>query len=361
MIVLETVQANLLLEKIKSIGGEGRNSDVYIAQDLQLNTYLVAKEITKESLEQQQVENYFLEAQLLNDASHPHIMPIRYAAQDKERIYITMPYYSKGSINSLLDERMLTVREIVKYSLDFLSGLLFIHIKGMLHLDIKPTNIIINDCDRAILTDFGLSRYLNEYGLAEQKSVYVKHISPQSFITNSRTIQDDIYQAGLTIYRMCNGNDNFTKQLNNYITEDGMDGQRFKEDIFKEVFPDRKTYLPHIPNKLKMVISKMLFADTEKRYSNVLDVINHLSLIDENLDWEYNYNKEKNVCSWFLETENNKYTMNLYESNGNYVTTGIKYMKKSKKENKIRDWNNNYTTLENAYKGIEKLLKQVKI
>ncbi|MGW5983400.1 serine/threonine-protein kinase [Bacillus mycoides] len=361
MIVLETVQANLSLEKIKSIGLEGRNSDVYIAKDPQLNTFLVAKEITKESLKSQEIQNYFLEAQLLNEASHPHIMPIRYAAQDTEKIYITMPYYSQGSINSLLDERMLTVREILKYSLDFLSGLLFIHIKGMVHLDVKPTNIIINDCDRAILTDFGLSRYLNEYGLAEQKSVYTKHISPQYLMTNSRTIQDDIYQAGITIYRMCNGNDDFENQLGNYIVDHGIDVEKFKTDILNEAFPNRKTYLPHIPKKLRAVISKTLFADTSHRYSNVLDVINDLSLIDENLDWEYNYDKDKNIRSWFLETENNNYTMNLHESNGNFVTTGIKYLKKSKRQNQIRDWNTNYTSLDNAYKGIEKLLKQVKI
>ena len=83
----------------------------------------------------------------------------------------------------------------------------------MLHLDVKPTNIIINDADRALLTDFGLSRYLNEYGLAEQELGYVKHISPQYLETTSRTMQDDIYQAGLTLYRMCNGNKNWKNSM----------------------------------------------------------------------------------------------------------------------------------------------------
>ena len=201
----------------------------------------------QKSLDEQQVENYFLEAQMLNATSHPHIMPVRYAAQDENKIYITMPYYEKGSINSLINNRMLTVREIIKYSLDFLSGLLFIHIKGMLHLDVKPTNIIINDADRALLTDFGLSRYLNEYGLAEQELGYVKHISPQYLETTSRTMQDDIYQAGLTLYRMCNGNKELEKQYVPYIQGGRIDVPKFGQALINEEFPNRKLHLPHIP------------------------------------------------------------------------------------------------------------------
>ncbi|AQY42434.1 serine/threonine-protein kinase [Bacillus thuringiensis] len=360
MIVLEHIKANLSLEKIKSIGGEGRNSEVYIIKDSQLNALLVAKEIKKESLDVGEIKTYFLEAQLLNDASHPHVMPVRYAAEDEEKIYITMPYYEKGSINSLLNERMLTVREIIKYSLDFLSGLLFIHIKGMLHLDIKPTNIIINDSDRAIITDFGLSRYLNEYGLAEQGFGYNKHVSPQYFETSSRTIQDDIYQAGVTLYRMCNGNEEFERQFNNYCTDDGIDYPRLREGLFNEEFPNREVYLPHIPKKIRNIISKSICADASQRYSNVLDMINDLSRIDEKLDWEYNYNTEENIRSWFLDTENNQYTLSLCENNGGYLTNGLKLFKKSGKTNRVSEWNNVYTSLEEAYKGIEKLLNKLK-
>ncbi|ONG66653.1 hypothetical protein BKK42_29010 [Bacillus cereus] len=356
---MDKVTATLSLEKIKSIGGEGKNSEVYIAKDSQLDALLVAKEITKKSLDKQQVKNYFLEAQMLNAANHPHIMPVRYAAQDEDKIYITMPYYEKGSINSLINNRMLTVREIIKYSLDFLSGLLFIHIKGMLHLDVKPTNIIINDSDRALLTDFGLSRYLNEYGLAEQELGYVKHISPQYLETTSRTVQDDIYQAGLTLYRMCNGNGELDKQYALYFQDGCIDGPRFGQAVMNEEFPNRKFYLPHIPKKLRDIVTKALYTDVSKRYLTVLDMINDLSVIDENLDWQYNYNKEENICSWFFENANNTYTLSLCEVNGNYATSGIRYLKKSRKTNNVSKWRKNYTSLESAYKEIEKFLKEV--
>lgn len=103
------------------------------------------------------------------------------ATEDDQNIYITMPYYEKGSINSLIDKEMLSTREILKYSIDFLSGLMFLHIKELVHLYIKPTNVMLNDSNRAISTDFGLSRYLNENGLANQEFQYRIHRSPESF------------------------------------------------------------------------------------------------------------------------------------------------------------------------------------
>lgn len=353
MFIYNGIEAHLSLNKWKSIGGEGRNSKVHIAHDPQLNEALVLKEITKKSLDDQKVTDYFLEAQILNEANHPHIMPICYAAQDKDNVYITMPFYEKGSVNTLMEQKPLTVREIIKYSLDFLSGLLFIHVKGMLHLDLKPTNIIVNDNDRAILTDFGLARYLDENGFASQEWQYTQHRSPESYNTTDKTVLDDVYQAGLTLYRMCNGNEVFKNQHKIVVEGNNFEREKIIEAIQKGVFPDRKFYLPHIPKKLRGIINKAMHIDPDKRYKNVLEIINALSKIDENLDWEYTQNNDANKHSWCLDKEKSQITISLEKTNDEWKTSTQKLTKASGRTTNISGMNAVFGNEEEAFKFLE--------
>ncbi|BCB03515.1 serine/threonine-protein kinase [Bacillus sp. KH172YL63] len=354
MIKVNQVKAHLSLDKWRNIGEEGKNSDVWIARDKQLEQVLILKKITKKSLDQQLVEDYFAEAKILNESRHPHIMPVYYSAEDNENVYITMPYYSNGSLNGLMNKRFLSVREIIRYSLDFLSGLLFTHIKGLLHLDIKPTNLIINDSDRILLTDFGLSKYLNETGSVEQLWQYVAHRSPESYDTVDRTISDDIYQAGLTLYRMCNGNELFKEQFDHFKSQ-GQDV--LKRAVQKGEFPSRRTYKPHIPLKLIKVINKMLHPDPDKRYKEVLSIINDLSKIDEMLDWYYS--EDENI-QWVLESENSFLTVFLENDNGEWLTRAEKYVKSSQRNMKQTKFKGSFKNIDKALRFIAESLKNHK-
>lgn len=356
MLKLKEVKAHLTLDKWKQIGEEGRNSDVWIARDKQIEQMLILKIITKESLRQQFVDDYFIESKVLNDSIHPHIMPTYYSAEDEENIYITMPYFQSGSLNSIIDKKMLTVREIIKYSLDFLSGLLFIHIKGLLHLDIKPSNIIIDDTDRAILTDFGLSRYLNERGFAEQPLQYNTHRSPEAYITNDRTQYDDIYQAGLTLYRLCNGNSSFQIQYKQLRLRHNNDNTAIIKEIEKGKFPDRQNYLPHIPNQLKRIINKMLQVDVSKRYKDVLTIINDLGKIKNMLDWQYCYSDKYKTMTWTNTNNTAVHTGKLQKDNDVYLTSGSKYVKKSGNTLNQNIFKGDFDSLDMALKFIQETL-----
>ncbi|MCY7694273.1 serine/threonine protein kinase [Bacillus altitudinis] len=358
MIKINHVKPHLSLDKWKRIGDvEGKNSEVWIARDTQLEQVLILKKITKESLDQQSVEDYFAEAKILNTSKHPHVMPIYYSAENDENVYITMPYYANGSLNTVLNKRFLTTREIIRYSLDFLSGLLFIHIKGLIHLDIKPTNVIIDDTNKALLTDFGLSKHLNENGFANQRRQYVAHRSPEAYVTTDKTVQDDIYQAGLTLYRMCNGNSDFKTQFDLLKTSCNSD-EEFIKKIQRGEFPNRKSYLPQIPVKLRRIINKMLHTDIDKRYKDVLSIINDLSKIDEKMDWRYDIIEEEREFVWSLDNPSSIVTVRVEENEGKYLTSVKKYVKNSgNTQNQPRHNKGNDTLLE-ALAHLETVLSQ---
>jgi len=151
----------------------------------------------------------------------------------------------------------------------------------------NPTNILLDETGKTTLTDSGLSLHMDENGIAEQGVNYRMHADPEWYLHSGRTVQSDIYQIGLTIYRLCNGVGILSQQLGSMsiTTIDEL-----KQNVLKGKFPDRKYFMPHIPKKLQKVILKALEVDSNKRYNNTIEMMNDLGIIDNNLDWIFTGN-----------------------------------------------------------------------
>lgn len=299
------ISPNVNLKVIKKIKSEGVNSNLYLVEDTQLGCKFILKQISKKKLKY--ADKYFDESKKIYRCNHPNIMNINTASQDENNIYITMPYLERGSLYNLLENKNLTIREVIKYSLDFLSAIQYIHSLGIIHCDIKPNNVLINDNDNAILTDFGSALYLNNSGNARLRNVYYKHIAPEQCTNSIIDKKIDIYQIGTTLYRMCNGNEEYNNQARKY-----KDLNSLKIACAKGKFPIRKKYLPHIPREIISIIEKCLMIDPRDRYEDVLEIMNDLSSISRNLDWRYK-KLEKNDFVWELEDKNYNTYIRLYK------------------------------------------------
>ncbi len=289
------INSKLNLKVLQKINSEGVNSNLYLVEDEQLNMKMILKQIDKKKLKE--YDKYFDESKKVSCLKHQNIIDIKYATYDDEYVYITMPYYKKGSLNQILDKRGLSIREIIKYSIDFLSAIYYMHDNNIIHCDIKPNNILISDSNEAVLSDFGSSIQLDLNGRARLKNVYYKHISPQQCFTSVVDLSVDIYQIGTTLYRMCNGNEEYNLQLKKYKNLNEL-----KIAISKGKFPVRKKYLPHIPKSLIKVVEKCLEVDKKDRYTSVIDILNDLSKIEDNLDWRFDKRK-KDYFTWIREDE----------------------------------------------------------
>ena len=289
------MSTNFDFEIIKDIKSEGVNSSLYLVRDLQVGSNFILKQIDKKSLKEP--EKYFEESKKIYKLKHPNIMNIHSTSYDKEYIYITMPYLKNGSIQHLIENQNLTLRQIIKYSLDFLSAIYYIHENNIIHCDIKPNNILINNEGNAILTDFGSALYLNSLGRAKLRNVYYKHIAPEQCINSTINKKIDIYQIGTTLYRLCNGNEEYNKQAKKY-----KDLNSLKIACAKGKFPIRKKYLPHIPKDMIKIIERCMSVDVNDRYDNVLEIMNDISCINTNLDWYYNKENEEKF-TWTLNTD----------------------------------------------------------
>ncbi|MEB8063595.1 serine/threonine-protein kinase [Citrobacter braakii] len=298
----------------QNIGHEGRNSDVFLATDIHLNAEIVMKRMSKIKLN---ANNFFDEAQVLYRSSHPNIIPIHYACQDNDYIYLAMPYYNKGSLKQIAKNESLTVKQIVRYTLHFLSGLHNIHSKGLVHLDIKPDNILISDRDEAVLSDFGLAKNLNIHGQAALTRHYVSHLAPEVFgqAQDQAPIIDrlyDIYQVGVTLYRLLIGEDVFKEQLITIWQNGGK--VALMSAIETGVFPNRNALPVHIPNKMKTIVKKCLEVDPVARYQSVLELSNALAAIpNEGTQWKVDSEQDHTLYT-FEKDGGSSVVLNLLEN-----------------------------------------------
>ncbi|MGC2235519.1 MAG: protein kinase [Pyrinomonadaceae bacterium] len=155
--------------------------------------------------EQVNVETLRHEAMLWEEASgHPNVLPIIDADIYDGQAVIVSEYAEDGSLaDKLKAEGALNVRKAVEITIGILSGLEFLHSKNIVHRDVKPANILMqNDTPR--LADFGISRALLVTSVTSKIVGTESYMSPESF-EGVRSIQTDIWSVGVVLYKLLTG------------------------------------------------------------------------------------------------------------------------------------------------------------
>lgn len=288
---------------IRPIGtSQGRNSEVFLAHDPQLNGTIAIKQIPLSSFTN--VAEYFAEAQRYYANKHPRVVPVLYACQDLTTVRLSMPYFANGSLQDYIATVPITIRKTVELSQQFLSGLHHVHSNGYIHFDVKPTNILIADDGSAMLTDFGQTREMDHLGVAVNPPIYIWHFAPETINTRSSTLHTDIYQSGLTLYRMCNGDELFQSQKSRYNST-----FLLRDAILNGKFPNRDAFLPHIPSRMKRIIRKALSLDPARRYQSALELAMDIGQVSNLLDW--NYESLPMTTRWHKQTIEHMYAIVL--------------------------------------------------
>ena len=154
-------------------------------------------------------EKLIKEAKILSDVHHPHIVNVLEVFEENGTAYIIMEYIDGYSLKHRLDTSgPLSEATALKYIRQIGEALIFVHQKNILHLDMKPSNILIDDKDNARLIDFGVSR---RYDSIEQETSTVLLTLSKGFASieqyDTEQIQNfspcpDVYALGATLYNL---------------------------------------------------------------------------------------------------------------------------------------------------------------
>lgn len=157
-------------------------------------------------------EKLIKEAKILSDVHHPHIVNVLEVFEENDTAYIAMEYIPGSSLKYLLEQNgQLSENIVLIYTHQIAQALQFVHEKNILHLDIKPSNILIDKDDNARLIDFGVSK---RYDLAQQETSTTMLTLSKGFAsieqyddegTQNFSPCPDIYSLGATMYNLLTG------------------------------------------------------------------------------------------------------------------------------------------------------------
>jgi eukaryotic-like serine/threonine-protein kinase len=176
--------------------GAGGMSTVYRAFDATLERRVAIKLMHREiASDSDQLERFRREARSVAQFSHPHIVGVIDAGEDDGRPYIVFEYVEGETLKDRI-RRMgqLPIDEAVAYAIEIARALGAAHARGIVHRDIKPQNVLIDEEGTAKVTDFGIARSLDEEGLTADGRVLgtTDYVSPEQALGNQVTGQTDI-------------------------------------------------------------------------------------------------------------------------------------------------------------------------
>ncbi|HEV2768950.1 MAG TPA: PASTA domain-containing protein [Solirubrobacteraceae bacterium] len=185
--------------------GAGGMADVWVAEDLQLGRKVAVKVLHRRfTADQEFVERFRREAQSAAGLQHQHVVAVYDRGEWDDTYYIAMEYLQGRSLKEVVrDEGPLDPLRAVDIIIQILRAARFAHRRGIIHRDLKPHNVILDDEDRAKVTDFGIAK-AGASDMTQTGSIMgtAQYLSPEQAQGYSVTAQSDLYAIGIVLYEM---------------------------------------------------------------------------------------------------------------------------------------------------------------
>jgi serine/threonine-protein kinase len=187
--------------------GRGGMADVWSARDIRLARTVAVKTIAGDlSAEMNPVKLFEREAQTIAALEHPHILPIYEFGEYDAQLYIVMRYVSGGSLEDVIEKGPLSVSEMLRIVRAVGQALDYAHASKVIHLDLKPSNILLDSYQSPYLADFGLATMLDPEGRAKNPgSGTLLYMAPEQLTADLLDGRADIYSFAVMIFHMLTG------------------------------------------------------------------------------------------------------------------------------------------------------------
>lgn len=264
-------------EIIKTIG-EGGMANVYLASDTILDRKVAIKVLRGDlSQDEKFIRRFKREALSVSNLSHPNIVEVYDVGEEDGNYYIVMEYIDGKTLKQLLQKRgALTLNEVIDIMSQLTDGLAHAHEAYIIHRDIKPQNIMIEDNGVVKITDFGIAMALNSTQLTQTNSVMgsVHYLPPEQANGKGSTVKSDIYSLGILMYELLIGS----------VPYKGENAVEIALKHMKEKLPSIRKQNPTIPQSVENIVLKATAKNPKNRYDSVRDMYNDLKVALEKTD-----------------------------------------------------------------------------
>ena len=272
--------------QIISALGRGGMARVYKARDLALNR-LAAIKVIEPGLSQtgSYSERFRREAQAIAALEHPHIVPVYYFGEQDSLYFLAMKFIEGEDLSSLMERyaiqgEYLPMDDIMRIIDAVGSALDYAHSRGVIHRDVKPSNIMIDQNGHPYLTDFGLALDVSQGTMGEVLGT-PHYVAPEQARNSAQVVpQSDLYSLGVMLFEIFTGVVPFDDATPTAIA---------LQHILNEP-PAPRALNPALAPAIEMVILKAMVKNPDERYQTgealaeaLRSAVDHARGIDDDL------------------------------------------------------------------------------
>lgn len=258
--------------KIERLLGRGGMASVYHGIDLGLRRDVAIKVIDPHGGERLDYEDRFQrEARAVGGLRHPNIVAVYRSGHVDGIYYMAMEFINGPDLRRVIDTyqkdgELIAHKDVLSIVSQIAKALDYAHSEGVIHRDVKPSNIMINADKKAILTDFGLALTVTE-GTRGDIFGSPHYIAPEQAISSAGVVpQTDIYSLGVALYEILTG----------YVPFDDETPTQVAIAHMTQDLPAPQDFNPHLSKAFNPLLEKVLAKEPENRYRNGEELVKAL-------------------------------------------------------------------------------------
>jgi eukaryotic-like serine/threonine-protein kinase len=257
--------------RIERLLGEGGMGAVYQALDLELDRMVALKLVRPELASPQAMQRFKQELLLASRISHKNILRIHDLSDFGGVKYITMAFVEGRDLADLIDRTgRLPLDRALKFARQLCAALEAAHGEDVVHRDLKPQNILVDQADNLFILDFGLAKSLEAEVTKMTRTGQImgtpRYMSPEQVEAKEVDHRSDLYSLGLILYEMFTGQVPFR----------GESAMQLMYQRMTERPPDPRTKCPDLPEYIAAIILKCLAKDPDRRYRSARQILDDL-------------------------------------------------------------------------------------
>ncbi len=259
--------------------GQGAMGLVYKARDPLIDRIVAIKTINLNQAldEREEYEGrFYQEARAAGRLSHQNIVTIYDVGKSGDVAYIAMEFLNGRELRDILNEKpMLPVEQVLDIVVQVAQGLSYAHEHGIVHRDVKPSNIMMASDGHVKITDFGIARMASAAVRTQTGMVLgsPKYMSPEQVMGKLADQRSDIFSLGIMLYEMLTGRAPFVGENVNAIMYQTLNA----------VPPPPSSLNPAVPEMLNFIVAKALAKKLDDRYQSVREMADDLRTCRVNL------------------------------------------------------------------------------
>jgi tRNA A-37 threonylcarbamoyl transferase component Bud32 len=244
--------------------GAGGSSQVYLAQDTALGREVAIKVLDPHAAADSTLRKLFVkEARALAQLSHPNIVGVFDVGEVDGLPFIVMEYVPGSSLKQRIERTgALPLADAVRLADGIANGLAFAHSRGIIHADMKPSNVLLDLNDKPKICDFGIARTPAEDSESPQLFATALYVAPERVEGRPASVASDVYGLGLVVYEMLVGKPPFTS---------GNAAVLLRDHVVRPPVPPSHLR-PSLPKDVDSIVLKALAKDPALRYQKATEL-----------------------------------------------------------------------------------------